>query len=70
MGTEEEHTIGTLEGRLHCPSCTTPFSDGGFSSAFWRADEIVYFCWCAHCNWLGDIVEINKVTSYEREEIE
>jgi len=69
-GVEEAHTIETLEGHLYCPSCATPFTAGGYSSAFWRADEIVYFCWCNVCNWLGDIVEMRVVTSFEREQFE
>jgi hypothetical protein len=66
IGPEEIHTIETLANELHCPRCTASFADDGFSSAFWQADEIVYFSSCRSCGWLGDIIEITNVVSYER----
>lgn len=68
VGPEEIHTIRTLSSELYCPRCTAQFSQHGISSAFWRADEIIYFSWCRECGWLGDIIEITSVVSYERPE--
>jgi predicted metal-binding protein len=68
VGPEELHTIETLESQLHCPRCTALFATNGFSSAFWQADEIIYFSSCGECGWLGDITEITHFVSYERDE--
>ena len=67
VGEEEIETLDTLEQRLHCPKCTTDLSTNGFESAYWVADEIVYFCWCHHCSWIGEITEFSggNVTSSE-----
>lgn len=69
IGPEEIHNIQTLSQGLHCPRCTALFSTNGFSSAFWRAEETVYFSWCHSCGWLGDIIEITSLVSYERTEL-
>ena len=66
VGPEEIHTIETLRSGLHCPRCTARFAESGLSSAFWQADETVYFSWCHECGWFGDIIEISSVVSYER----
>lgn len=70
IGPEEIRTINTLDGQLFCPRCTSAFADHGISSAFWRAEDSVYFSWCRACGWLGDIVEITSVTSWEPDEKE
>lgn len=68
IGPEEIQTISTLDHNLHCPHCTADLNATGFSSAFWTAESIVYYCWCGVCNWMGDISEFSIVTGYEREE--
>ncbi len=70
VGPEEVKTAQTLAGQLFCPRCRAAFADHGISSAFWRADDIVYFSWCRECGWLGDIVEISFVTAWELNENE
>ena len=70
VGPEEIKTAQTLAGQLFCPRCTAAFADNGISSAFWRADDSVYFSWCRKCGWLGDIVEISFVTTLELNENE
>lgn len=66
VGPEETHTLETLASQLHCPRCTSPFAATGIASAFWRADETVYFSSCQNCGWLGDIIELATVTTDER----
>lgn len=68
IGPEEIQTIETLDHNLHCPHCTADLTATGFSSAFWTAESIVYYCWCGVCNWMGDISEFSVVTGYEQEE--
>ncbi|HUY07589.1 MAG TPA: hypothetical protein VMU99_10050 [Acidimicrobiales bacterium] len=68
FGPEELHNIQTLSSELHCPKCTALFSENGFSSSFWRAEETIYFSWCRACGWLGDIIEITSLVGYERTE--
>jgi hypothetical protein len=70
IGPEEIRTIETLEHVLHCPRCAANLNQTGFSSAYWQADAIVYFCWCGVCGWLGDISEFTQITSYEPDENE
>ena len=68
IGPEEIQTIATLDHRLHCPRCTADLNSTGFSSAFWTAESIVYYCWCGVCDWMGDISEFSAVTSFEAQE--
>jgi len=51
---------------LHCPRGTARFFEEGFFSALWQTDEIVSFSWYRSCGWLGDIIEVSSVVSYER----
>lgn len=64
-GPEDLVTIATLESRLHCPKCTAALAAEGFVSAFWESENIVYFCWCGHCHWQGDIVDLDRVVGIE-----
>lgn len=65
VGPEELQTMAALDGGLHCPRCTAGFSTQGFASAFWTSDATVYLCWCGACGWLGELSEIQVVTSHE-----
>lgn len=70
LGVEELETIRTLATDLHCPRCTASFAVSGIASAFWQADETVYFSWCYACGWRGDIVYMTTVSAWEREDSE
>jgi transcription elongation factor Elf1 len=68
VGPDEIKTSETLAGQLFCPRCTSGLSDQGITSAFWRAEDTIYFAWCRNCGWRGDIVEISFVTGWEIDE--
>lgn len=65
MGPEELSTIATLEATMYCPKCATDLGTGGFASAYWQAETTIYFCWCEHCGWMGEITEMSEVFGIE-----
>lgn len=70
VGIEERITLATLEsGAMHCPRCTRVLGGGGFVGALWEKEQIVYFCWCGECGWMGEITEAHSdgVTAFEQE---
>lgn len=70
VGIEERITLANLEsGAMHCPRCTRALADGGFVGALWEREQIVYFCWCGECGWMGEITEAHSdgVIAFEPE---
>ena len=45
-----------------CPRCGQSLArDGsrgevGLAVEYWVADARVYYCWCPHCRWAGEII--------------
>ncbi|WP_067929384.1 hypothetical protein [Alicyclobacillus shizuokensis] len=40
-----------------CPACGRPLTDKqSLVVEYWRADEVIYDCYCSKCEWNGEIV--------------
>ena len=55
-----------------CPSCAAPLglAEGGhgLTTEYWVAGDRVFACYCAACDWSGDIVLSSRVVGHEAEE--
>jgi C4-type Zn-finger protein len=49
-----------------CPSCGESLRDAkSLLNVFTKGEEFVYFCWCRHCLWQGEIMAVKRVTATE-----
>ena len=39
-----------------CPRCGGAFDRAGIAVEYWAAENRVYYCWCSHCRWTGEII--------------
>ena len=55
-----------------CPACAAPLAlaDGGRGLAveYWVAGDRVFSCYCAACDWSGDVVLSERVVGHEAAE--
>ncbi|GAA5199883.1 hypothetical protein GCM10023322_76510 [Rugosimonospora acidiphila] len=57
------------EYRWHCPRCRAPIDDDrGFVAEYWSGASTSFVVWCATCQWQGEIVLQDIVTTYQRAE--
>ncbi|MCY9695461.1 hypothetical protein [Paenibacillus alginolyticus] len=49
-----------------CPCCGESLRDPkSLLNLFTQGEELVYFCWCRHCTWRGEIKAITRVLAPE-----
>ncbi|MCL6561470.1 MAG: hypothetical protein K6U87_00510 [Firmicutes bacterium] len=49
-----------------CPHCGQSLDHPkSLVNLFWTATTDVYFCWCYHCHWRGEITPVERVESAE-----
>ena len=55
-----------------CPSCAAPLglAEGGHGlvTEYWVGGDRVFVCYCASCEWSGDIVLTQRVVGHEAAE--
>ena len=53
-------------GIKYCPHCGRSFDHPlSLVNGFWTATTDVYFCWCYHCHWRGEITPVQRVETTE-----
>ena len=54
-----------------CPACAAPLAKAaggdGIATEYWGAADRVFVCYCAACDWAGDIVLSTRVVGHEAE---
>lgn len=49
-----------------CPNCGESLRDPkSLLNVFTQGENFVYFCWCRHCSWRGEIMAVTRVTTSE-----
>jgi len=50
----------------YCPSCANDLSgEGGLVVEYWNAENRVFYTWCDHCGFSGEIVRVYRMVGYE-----
>ncbi|GAB7389129.1 hypothetical protein BSNK01_29670 [Bacillaceae bacterium] len=50
----------------YCPQCgRSLLASRSFRNEFWVSTDTAYFCWCSHCDWQGEIVEVARIVAPE-----
>lgn len=49
-----------------CPSCGQSLRDPkSILNEYWISSDTAYFCWCRHCSWSGEIIQVKRIIAPE-----
>lgn len=50
----------------HCPNCGQTLGDlRSLQVEYWDSHLTIFFCWCHHCYWKGEVTKVDRVTATE-----